>query len=437
MPKWLSRVAVRGERAARWASVRGLACAGTAAQNRTATRGAGARRTEVRGESHMDGPRWCPERTEAATRFAGARKGSAAAWAIRRQPRAAQKSSLWVGCSRQAARERSYIRVVSLEAWRAASWTAASGTPRSSRRVTKVWRRRCGLTPSTWSSPSPTRPACLRELAEQAVDRLAVVGDARGGRAGAQPAAVLAAEDRALGARADGLEDRALGAVVERDVDVLAALAAHDQRVAAAGLAVQVLDVGRAQLGHAQAVEQQQADHRLGLVAALGGDRQQPPHLVVGDGAAAGLAPQLRALDAGRGRAGDDAALGEVVVEGAHRGELARDRRGCITRAAVGGGLAVGPDQLGQPVAVAVDVRAADVARVLVAAGQPGQEDREVAGVARARQRRQLRREEVVEQVGELVVGGEGDGVRGHEHRIPRRGGDSFRIILQNRDSDQ
>ena len=224
------------------------------------------------------------------------------------------------------------MRVVSLEAWRAASWTAASGTPRSSRSVTKVWRRRCGLTPSTWSSPSPTRPACLRELAEQAVDRLAVVGDAGGGRAGAQPAPVLAAEDRALGARADGLEDRALGAVVEGDVDVLAALAAHDQRVAAAGLAVQVLDVGRAELGHAQAVEQQQADHRLGLVAALGGDGEQPAHLVVGDGAAAGLAPQLRALDAGRGRAGDDAALGQVVVEGAHGGELARDRRGCITR---------------------------------------------------------------------------------------------------------
>jgi hypothetical protein len=71
-----------------------------------------------------------------------------------------QKSSLCVGCSRQAARARSYRRVVSLLACRAASWTATSGTPRSSSNVTNVWRSLCGCTPSTWPSPSPTRPAC-------------------------------------------------------------------------------------------------------------------------------------------------------------------------------------------------------------------------------------------------------------------------------------
>ena len=52
-------------------------------------------------------------------------------------------------------------------------------------------------------------PGLAGELGEQPVDRLAVVGDPRRGRARAQPAAVLAAEDRALGARADGLQDRA------------------------------------------------------------------------------------------------------------------------------------------------------------------------------------------------------------------------------------
>ena len=41
------------------------------------------------------------------------------------------------------------------------------------------------------------------------------------------------------------------------------------------------------------------------------------------------------------------------------------------------------------------------------------------------------------EQIGELVVRGEGDRVRGHEHRIPRRDGDSCRTSLQNRDSGQ
>ena len=46
-------------------------------------------------------------------------------------------------------------------------------------------------------------PGVLGQLAEQPVDRLAVVRDARGGRAAAQPPAVLAAEDRALRAGAD------------------------------------------------------------------------------------------------------------------------------------------------------------------------------------------------------------------------------------------
>ena len=154
---------------------------------------------------------------------------------------------------------------MSLEEWRAASWTATSGTPRSSSIVTKVWRSLCGLIPSTCPSSSPTSPGVLGQLAEQPVDGLAVVRDARGGRAAAQPPAVLAAEDRALGAGADRLQDRALGALVERDLDLLAALAAHDERVAAAGLAPQVLDVDGADLRHAQAVEHEQAHHRLGL----------------------------------------------------------------------------------------------------------------------------------------------------------------------------
>jgi hypothetical protein len=45
------------------------------------------------------------------------------------------------------------------------------------------------------------QPGLLGELGEEAVDGLAVVGNAGGGRACTEAAAVLASEDRALGAR--------------------------------------------------------------------------------------------------------------------------------------------------------------------------------------------------------------------------------------------
>src|SRR5262249_35454657 len=60
-------------------------------------------------------------------------------------------------------------------------------------------------------------------------------------------------------------------------------------------------------------------------------------------------------------------------------------------------------------------------------------EDREVAGVALARQRRDLRGEEVVEQLGEVRVRREGDGVRGHNRRIPRGWADSCRAVSRTR----
>ena len=55
----------------------------------------------------------------------------------------------------------------------------------------------------------------IREIAEEATDRLAVVGHTWRRGAGAEAAAVLAAKQRCLRARADPGDNRALGALVE------------------------------------------------------------------------------------------------------------------------------------------------------------------------------------------------------------------------------
>jgi hypothetical protein len=87
------------------------------------------------------------------------------------------------------------------------------------------------------------QPGGLGELTEQAVDGLAVERHARRLVTRADTATVLAAEDRALRPRADSPQHGALGALVEGHIDLLAALAADHQRMTAAGLASQVLDI--------------------------------------------------------------------------------------------------------------------------------------------------------------------------------------------------
>lgn len=64
--------------------------------------------------------------------------GSATSEGAATSHHAHQKSSLCVGCSACADRVRSYSLVVSADAWRAASCTTASGTPRSNSIVTNV-----------------------------------------------------------------------------------------------------------------------------------------------------------------------------------------------------------------------------------------------------------------------------------------------------------
>jgi hypothetical protein len=73
----------------------------------------------------------------------------------------------------------------------------------SSSVVTKVWRRRWGWDTIDLVVALADQPGGLGELAEQAVDRLAVEGHARRGVTRAQTATVLAAEDGALRPRAD------------------------------------------------------------------------------------------------------------------------------------------------------------------------------------------------------------------------------------------
>ena len=81
----------------------------------------------------------------------------------------------------------------------------------------------------------------------------------------------MAAEDRGLRPRANSPQHGALGALVEGHVDLLAALAANHQRMTAAGLASQVLDVGSADLRDPQPVQQQKTHDRLGLRILYGG----------------------------------------------------------------------------------------------------------------------------------------------------------------------
>ena len=74
-----------------------------------------------------------------------------------------------------------------------------------------------------------------------------------------------------------------------------------------------VTDADYADFADSQAVEHKETDDRLGLVATGCSCLKQQADLQLGDGAAAGIAAQGRALDAGRGRSSHSAALSEVV----------------------------------------------------------------------------------------------------------------------------
>lgn len=54
-----------------------------------------------------------------------------------------------------------------------------------------------------------------------------------------------------------------------------------------------MLDVRATQLRDAEAIEDQQANHRLGLMAARGGGLQQRAHLLVADRASAAARDEL------------------------------------------------------------------------------------------------------------------------------------------------
>ena len=87
-------------------------------------------------------------------------------------------------------------------------------------------------------------------------------------------------------------------------------------------------------------------------------------------------------------------------------------------------GLAVRVDELRHPVAVAVDVAAADGQRMNAAAAEPAEEHRHVGLVRRSGSRSQLRREEVVDERFRLFIGSE----RARIHRgVVRRAG--FRLL--------
>ena len=60
--------------------------------------------------------------------------------------------------------------------------------------------------------------------------------------------------------------------------------------------------------------------------------------------------------------------------------------------------------------------------RMKAASGAPAQEDREVAGVGFPGSRRELGLQEDVDEVGDLLIGGDGDRIGGHTIRIRRRG---------------
>ena len=94
--------------------------------------------------------------------------------------------------------------------------------------------------------------------------------------------------------------------------------------------------------------------------------------MLVSDRAAARLAPDRRALHTRRLRAYDHPAFGRGGVKRTDRGQLPSHSRRRVPRPAVGGRLAVRPDRLRKPVAVAVEVgRAAWSGCLRRAASQP------------------------------------------------------------------
>jgi hypothetical protein len=162
----------------------------------------------------------------------------------------------------------------------------------------------------------------------------------------------------------------------------------------------------------------QQAHDRLRLVAVLDRRRKQDAHVLVADRAATRLASELRAFDARGRRARQDSPLGQIGVERPHRRELASHGRRRVPRPAVGRRLAIGADRRRQPVAVAIDVWARRLQRMLAPGRHPTQEDRKVRRVARTGAGRALRGQEVVDELAHLFVRCRRNGVEGHRPRF-------------------
>ena len=146
----------------------------------------------------------------------------------------------------------------------------------------------------------------------------------------------------------------------------------------------------------------------------------------MGDRPAARFAADLRAFDAGRRRARQELPVDQVGVERAYRREFPSDGGRGVPGAAVRGRSPVGADQLGQPVAVAVDVWPGRAERMKAASGAPAQEDRQIAGVRFPGPRSKLGLQEMVDKVGNLLIRGDGDRIGGHTIQIRRTGAASY-----------
>jgi hypothetical protein len=108
-----------------------------------------------------------------------------------------------------------------------------------------------------------------------------------------------------------------------------------------------------------------------------------------------------------RGAVYDQRTYGSVGAGAGNRPGYPTDGRRREPGLAMERGLAVRVDELRHPVAVAVDVAAADGQRMNAAAAEPAEEHRHVGLVRRSGSRPQLRRKEVVDERLRLFIGSE------------------------------